>query len=133
MSTITLEEVKAEHARLADMIATLERQSPQELLLRLPEVEIPLKPGELYAGVMLDDDGRRLSHHLVLLPQRANELTWDQAVEWAESAGGELPTRREQSLLFANLKQHFEKAWYWSEWSCSGVPWPGPHVIATML
>jgi hypothetical protein len=50
----------------------------------------------------------------VLLPARGEKLTWDQAVEFASNAGGELPTRREQSLLFANLKQHFEATWYWS-------------------
>ena len=27
---------------------------------------------------------------------------------------GELPSRREQSLLFANCKQHFQQEWYWS-------------------
>ena len=45
---------------------------------------------------------------------RAEEVTWDQAVAFAADAGGELPTRREQALLFANLKDQFEEDWYWS-------------------
>ncbi|NMV42249.1 DUF1566 domain-containing protein, partial [Ralstonia insidiosa] len=28
--------------------------------------------------------------------------------------GGALPDRREQSLLYANLKAEFQPAWYWS-------------------
>ncbi|MCM3581811.1 DUF1566 domain-containing protein, partial [Ralstonia pickettii] len=36
------------------------------------------------------------------------------AKEWAASINGELPTRREQALLYANLPEQFEKTWYWS-------------------
>ncbi|MDE3023631.1 MAG: DUF1566 domain-containing protein, partial [Pseudomonadota bacterium] len=44
---------------------------------------------------------------------------------FAEKSGGELPTRSEQSLLFANAKQHFESAWYWSSeaHSSDGYAW----------
>ena len=72
-----------------------------------------LKPGEHYAGLILGKDGAP-DHHLVLLPDAAEKLTWTQAKAWAKKAGGELPNRREQSLLFANLKEQFEGAWYWS-------------------
>ncbi len=111
--SVTLTELKAEHARLAEMIATFEKQSAAKHLLVLPEAEIELAPGELYAGAILAADGT-VSHHLVLLPDRAEDVTWDAAVDFAKGAGGELPTRREQSLLFANLKAHFEADWYWS-------------------
>ena len=72
-----------------------------------------LRAGEKYAGVILDENQRPL-HHLILLPGDAEELTWDEATAWAVEQGGELPTRREQSLLFANLKGEFESAYYWS-------------------
>jgi len=72
-----------------------------------------LAAGELYAGVVLGKDGAR-DHHLILLPGAAEDVTWEQAKEWAASAGGEPPTRREQSLLLANLREEFESAWYWS-------------------
>ena len=74
---------------------------------------IELQPGERYAGVLLNEDGTP-SHHVVLLPGDAEDVTWQAALDWAKQAGGELPNRREQSLLFANAKSAFEAAWYWS-------------------
>jgi hypothetical protein len=72
---------------------------------------IELQPGERYAGMILGKDGDP-SYHLVLLPGQQDDITWEKAMEWAAKQGGEyvsnLPTRREQSLLFANLKEEFE-------------------------
>jgi hypothetical protein len=113
VSTITLDDVIAEQQRLAALIEALKANACQTKILIVAEAAIELRPGELYAGLLLGDDGNP-SHHLVLLPDRAEEVTWDAAVEFARKAGGELPTRREQSLLFANLKDQFEAAWYWS-------------------
>ena len=82
-----------------------------------PSVALPNRPplaaGELYAGLIIGKDGAP-DHHLILLPGAVEDKTWEQAKEWAASIGGELPTRREQSLLFANLKEQFEGTWYWS-------------------
>ena len=61
----------------------------------------------------MSDDGT-LSHYVILLADDVEEITWEDAKAWAAERGGELPTRREQSLLFANLKDEFESAWYWS-------------------
>lgn len=72
-----------------------------------------LREGELYAGLLLGKDGAP-DIHLVLLPGAAADVTWGQAKAFAVTAGGELPTRREQALLFANLKEEFEPRWYWS-------------------
>jgi hypothetical protein len=72
-----------------------------------------LKPGELYAGLILGQDGQP-DHHLVLLPGTAEGVTWAAAKDFAAKAGGELPTRREQALLYANLKHEFKSAAYWS-------------------
>jgi hypothetical protein len=74
---------------------------------------IELKDGEHYAGLILNADGTP-SHHLVLLPDADKRMAWQAAVEYAKDQGGTLPTRREQSLLFANLKDQFQPAWYWS-------------------
>ena len=84
-----------------------------------------LKTGELYAGLILGKDGSQ-DFHLILLPGQANDVTWPDATKWAQTIGGELPTRREQSLLFANLKDQFEWRWYWSgetHASDSGCAW----------
>ena len=116
MTTITLESIKAEHAKLADLIATFEKQQ-EPSALRFPEVTIKLAPGEHYAGIVLGKDGEA-SHHLVLLPGQADDITWENAMDWAGKQGGEfvasLPTRREQALLYANLKEEFEERAYWS-------------------
>ena len=47
-------------------------------------------------------------------------LTWPEALAWAESVGGRLPTRREQAILFGNVPQLFENAWYWSSEQYAG-------------
>ena len=75
--------------------------------------EISLADGEHYAGLALKPDGTP-SHHLILLPGEGEDLQWSAAVEWAEKAGGALPSRQEQALLYANLKDQFKPEWYWS-------------------
>lgn len=72
-----------------------------------------LSKGEEYAGIILGKDGEP-DYHLILLPSEAESVTWQQAKDFAKEASGELPTRREQALLFANLKEHFKAEWYWS-------------------
>jgi len=115
-TTITLESIKAEHAKLADMIASFEKQQESSALF-FPEATIDLAPGEHYAGLIVGKDGEP-SYHLVLLPGQADDITWEKATSWASEQGGEfiasLPTRREQALLFANLKEQFEERAYWS-------------------
>jgi hypothetical protein len=76
-------------------------------------VKATLLDGEQYAGLILGKDGKP-DHHLVLLPGEAQEVSWTMAREWAQGNGGELPTRRELALLYANLREHFERVWYWS-------------------
>lgn len=72
-----------------------------------------LKDGEKYAGISLDENGQP-NEHVILLPGDVVDMTWDQAMEWADKKGGDLPTHQEMGLLFANLKGKFEKSWYWS-------------------
>ncbi len=110
MLTITLENVQAEHTRLGHLIELL--KTPTTKVIVLPETSIELQPGEHYAGMVLDANG--LSHHLILLPGEAEDVKWADAVAAAKAMGGELPTRQEQALLYANLKAEFQAAWYWS-------------------
>ena len=88
---------------------------------------IELQPGEHYAGVVLDAEGK-VTHHLVLMAQKpTDKLNWQDAMDWATSAGGHLPTRQEQTLLYANCKPHLEPVWHWScesheeDASCAGL------------
>ena len=84
-----------------------------------------IKPGEIYAGLLLGENGAP-DQHLVLLAGEAEALDWKAAIAWAKKQGGELPTRREQSLLFTNAKAHFKPTWYWSgekHAAASGYAW----------
>ena len=72
-----------------------------------------LREGELYAGLILERPGS-IAHHVALLPGEAVDVSWRQARAWAEENGGELPNRRELSLLYTNLKEQFAREWYWS-------------------
>lgn len=111
--TITIEAIKAEQTKIAAMIAAFETQSSETTEIHFPEVLIELKHGEHYAGLITSKDGEA-SYHLILLPDQVSEITWIDAKAWAKDQGGELPTRREQSLLYANLKEEFEERYYWS-------------------
>lgn len=115
--TVTLEKIQAKQAEsalalteLSKMIEQFKTNPPSVLVL--PQTSIQLHPGERYAGVILDVEGKP-NYHLILLPGKT-KATWQNAVAWAKEAGGELPKRREQSLLFANLKDAFEGVWHWS-------------------
>jgi hypothetical protein len=84
-----------------------------------------LKQGELYAGLILGQNGEQ-DYHLVLLPTEADGVTWKNAITWAKKAGGQLPTRRELRLLMANAADSFAKDWYWSgeqHAASSGYAW----------
>lgn len=111
--TITLEQLEAKHSELADLIAKFKAQ-PQELPAIIAfSAEISLAAGEHYAGLVLKPDGTP-NHHLVLLPREGEDLEWEEAKAWAIEAGGELPTRQELALLYANCKAQFHLSWYWS-------------------
>ena len=73
-----------------------------------------LKEGEMYAGILLGEGGQPDQHIILLAEEMEGEANWKDAFNWALQIGGSLPTRREQSLLFANLKGQFEPTWYWS-------------------
>jgi hypothetical protein len=72
-----------------------------------------LKDGEYYAGILLGENGEP-DQHIILLPGQVVGQTWENCKAWAVLQGGELPTRREQRILFANAKGQFDSEWYWS-------------------
>jgi hypothetical protein len=111
MKQVTLEVLETKHKEFGEMIAKFKAEIKTAFFL--PESHIELAHGEHYAGVILGKEGES-SYHLILLPEDKEPGKWQEAMDWAKSIGGELPTRREQSLLFANLKEEFQRAWYWS-------------------
>ena len=66
-----------------------------------------------YAGIARGYNGEP-DAILEVLAEAPQKMSWQDAMKWAESTGGRLPTRKEQALLFANVPELFEKDWYWS-------------------
>lgn len=79
----------------------------------LPALGADLEGG-LFAGLTTDKEGRHFA--VALLPDKpAGEVTWKQALAWAETLDNAvLPTRSVAALLFANLKDQFDKRWHWT-------------------
>lgn len=77
------------------------------------ELTTALLDGETYAGLIVGKNNQ-FNYHVVLLPDVAKDKSWMSAISWAGEHGGVLPSCRELSLLFANLREHFERKWYWS-------------------
>ena len=113
MTYVTLDAIQALNVALADLISLFESQTKIIQTVNIPEVNIDLRNDEHYAGAVFDGNGNP-THHLILLPSEATSITWPDALTWAEQAGGALPTRQEQALLYVNLKPHFKGAWCWS-------------------
>ncbi|MHB0992641.1 MAG: Lcl C-terminal domain-containing protein [Burkholderiales bacterium] len=76
--------------------------------LQLP----PLNEGEIYIGAIGDKNGD--FYHVVLLPGDNDDANWQGQMDWAKSVGGDLPTRIEQAMLWANFRDQLQKDWYWS-------------------
>ena len=102
----------AEHSKIGAMIAAFEAQ-PKTRTVTFRAIDIELKDGEHYAGVIVGKEDQP-SYHLILLSGEAENINWSDAKGWATGIGGELPNRREQALLYANLKDQFQPQWYWS-------------------
>ena len=82
-------------------------------LSTIPAAIGSLFAGGIYAGIIRGVAGAP-DQHLVLLPGDADDVDWEAAGAFAASAGGVLPTRAEQALLYENLKHEFQPRWYWS-------------------
>ena len=78
--------------------------------------------GEIYVGLIGDQHGN--AYHLILLPGDDGERNWKDSKAWASSIGGDLPSRVEQAMLWANCRSEFKRDWYWSnEAEGSGWAW----------
>jgi len=81
--------------------------TPETISFTLPT----LNEGELYVGTLITPNKRE---HIILLPGELDEANWHDSKAWAASIGGDLPSRPEQALMFANLRENFNPRWYWS-------------------
>lgn len=75
--------------------------------------------GGIYAGTVRGDEGQP-DYHLILAEPDRERINWKDATEWAAGLDADghndftLPKRREQAILFGNVKDRFADAWYWS-------------------
>ena len=113
MTTLTLESIKAEQTKLAEMITRFEDEAKKPTFFEYQGERIPLNHGETYVGTIITP-GEYGRYHLVQLPGEAESINWKEALAWAKDAGGELPNRAESALLFATLKADFKEAAYWT-------------------
>ena len=68
-------------------------------VLESPTIAIPtLNEGELWAGIYIEDG--KPKHHIILLLGDVKGVNWEDAMTWAKSLGGDLPTRPEQAILY---------------------------------
>lgn len=75
--------------------------------------------GGIYAGTVRGDEGQP-DYHLILAEPDRERINWKDATEWAAGLDADghkdftLPKRKEQAILFGNVKDRFADAWYWS-------------------
>ena len=93
--------------------------------MKPPAIPLPvIATGETYIGCIGDAAGNL--HHVILLPGDNDDASWKKQMAWAKSIGGDLPSRIEQAMLWANHRDLFQKDWYWSNEqhaSVSGYAW----------
>lgn len=66
-----------------------------------------------FQGITTTPAGAHMA--IVLLDCKPSKrLTWKDAKAWAESVGGQLPTRPVSALLYANAKPLFQRTWHWT-------------------
>lgn len=76
--------------------------------------------GGIYAGMVRGDDGLP-DYHLILAEHEPEDrMAWQAAMDYAGTVEADghkdftLPKRKEQAILFGNLKERLKEAWYWS-------------------
>ncbi|WAL81516.1 hypothetical protein OYT13_16895 [Pandoraea sp. XJJ-1] len=118
MTRVTLEAVYAKQTELAELTASLLAAvaTPKTTRIEIPAAVVELRPGEHYAGEVLNEDGT-LKHRLVLVavsPEAAH--SWEGSAEFAKNLGYGRPTRAEARLLLANCRPHLPKeGWFWTD------------------
>ena len=86
---------------------------PPKRTINVPAATIELRPGEHYAGLVLNDDGTPC-HHLVLMAERSDQrMPWQQAKDWVWSINGAQPTQHEAAFIRAHCRNYIEPGGYW--------------------
>lgn len=76
--------------------------------------------GAVFMGIVRGEGGAP-DYRLFDLGEAPERMNWQDAQKWAESKGGSVPTRREQSVMFGNRAEgQYREEWYWSCEQCAG-------------
>jgi hypothetical protein len=107
-------------AFLRQLDLSVESTAPEAALDTMPQIGGRWdKQGGFYAGVCRGQGGGP-DYHLVVAEEQAGNITWSAATAWAARLRDDdhsdfvLPRRHEQALLYGNVPELFEKAWFWS-------------------
>ena len=77
--------------------------------------------GGIFVGATTQADGAHVA--VALLPDRAQDLTWQAAKDWAASLNAQLPTRPMVALIIANTQDRPQTGWHWTndeiKWNAS--------------
>jgi hypothetical protein len=68
--------------------------------------------GGIFVGVITQPDGTHSA--VMLLPDRAKDLTWQAAKDWAANLNAQLPTRPMAALIFSNTQDRPQTGWHWT-------------------
>ena len=108
----TLQQIRSDLRALAERLDAYESKSvsiPGRMI-----TGFDLHPGERHIGTILDNDGH--GHHIIRLPyDRDIRLTWQEAMEYAEQEGAELPDRVKGALLYAKREaDEYAAEYHWT-------------------
>lgn len=93
---------------------TTKTKAPAAATIPLPRIHSTYAGGEVM-GVVMGENGQPDYLLIDLGVEPKNNVTWGEAKTWAASVGGDLPTRREQAVMFGNrLEGQYKPRWYWS-------------------
>ena len=91
------------------------KQEIKDLQTRIAILEQQLSDPERFdwdnAPIITNIDGIEYR----LGPESPNRLTWDEAMDWCKSVGGELPSREVLLMCYINetIKANFKPDYYW--------------------
>lgn len=115
---ITLAEIKAELRRLAGIIAQYETQPvkwDKPVLIMPPKLD----KGERWAGALITPSRRE---HIIAMPDDFDPSDWNTQMDRIKAVGGEAPDRLESALAYAEIRDAFQEAAYWTREPHASAP-----------
>ena len=68
--------------------------------------------GGIFVGAITQTDGTHVA--VALLPDQAQDVTWQAALDWAKAQDAQLPTRPMAAMIFANTQNRPQSGWHWT-------------------